>query len=215
MLFWGGRVDVRPNRVAGQLDLVRREEAFHAVVGHADLFGSFGQQLVGQACVGILLLNEARNAHSAGGPQGGSTGVSADTDHDVGLEVAENLTRTAQALPQFEGKGQVGQGKFALQTCDRETLNRVSGSRDAFHFHFSFGSDKQNFSFWIQFSDAVSNRQGREDVAARTAAAYDDFSGVSVLFHSSAFFAFSSFSLLISMVRLMDRMIPKAALIRM
>ena len=49
-------------RIARHHDAVGRKEAFHSLVGHAYFLCCLTQYLIGLACKGILLLNEAGNS---------------------------------------------------------------------------------------------------------------------------------------------------------
>ena len=69
--------EVLPYGVAGHDDFIGREELLHAFVGHADFARLLGQQFVGDAGVGVLLLYQGGDAHHAGGLQRGSTGIAA------------------------------------------------------------------------------------------------------------------------------------------
>ena len=52
----GGIQQVLTHRVTREFDLLFREEAFHALIGHTDAGSLLGKQLIGDASIRVLLL---------------------------------------------------------------------------------------------------------------------------------------------------------------
>ena len=71
-----------------------REKALHALVSYADAPGPRCEQLVRNARIGILLLNQRRNAHPLRAPQHRSAGVSPEADGHIGIAVGIDRMKT-------------------------------------------------------------------------------------------------------------------------
>ena len=92
---------VLTHRVAREYDFVGREEVLHALIGHTDLAGTLGEQLIRYTGERVLLLYQDRNTHLAGSLQGRAAGKSAYAHSYLWLEVLDDLTRHPQTLGQF------------------------------------------------------------------------------------------------------------------
>ena len=63
--------------------------------------------------------------------------------------------------------------RMALHPDDREADDPVARGRDLFHLHLAGGTDEEDLRVRVQFLQLVRDRDGREDVSARAAAADD------------------------------------------
>ena len=169
--------DFLADGVAAHHDLVGREETLHPFVRDADLLHPFPQHLVRQAGEAVLLLDEGGNLHPGRGEEQGSAGIAAYADGDVRPELADEFLRHRHAPEHPERHldivDDVLQVQLALHAHDRETDDPVAGRRDFFHLHLAGGPDEEDLRFRIQFLQFVRNRDGREDVPSRAAAADD------------------------------------------
>ena len=169
--------DLLADGVAAHHDPVGREEAFHALVGHADLLHPLPEQFVRQAGEAVLLLDQGGDFHSRRGPEQGGAGVAAHADDDVRLEFADELLRHRHALQHPEGHldvvDDVLQVQLALHPDDGEADDPVAGRRHLLHLHLAGGADEEDFRVRVQFLQFVRDRDGREDVSARAASADD------------------------------------------
>ena len=169
-----GRGDLLADGIAGEQDAVGREEFLHPLVGRADAGGAFRQDLVGQARIRILLLQQAGDTLVRGAPKQRSAGEAADADRYVGLERLEDFSGFADALDHLEGKREVLGRKRTLEPGYGQADDLVACGGYAFHLHFPFGADEQDFRLRADFLDGVRNGKGGEDVSAGSAAADDD-----------------------------------------
>ena len=80
-------------------NLVGREETLHSLVSHTDLGGFLGQQLVGNTCVWVLLLNQAGDTHGGSLVKGRTAGITANTYSYLRLKILDNLLGHTLALP--------------------------------------------------------------------------------------------------------------------
>ena len=171
-------VDLGPDRVAAEDDLLLREESFHPVVGHADAVDAPAQDLVGQPGKAVLLLDQGGNVPARGLPEQGGAGIAAHAHGDVRLEAVDDLAGLAQAARHLGGDAQVVADPFpvqlALEPGDGQAHDFVAGGRDLLHLHPPFGADEEDFGLRIGFPEFAGDRDGGEDVAARAAAADDD-----------------------------------------
>ena len=176
-----GRGDFLADGVAAQDDLVRREEAFHALVRHADALDLLAEHLVGHAGEAVLLLDQRRDMQLGGGLQQGSAGIAADADGDVGLEVADDFPRLAEAGEQLERHldvvEEVAERQLALESRHGEADDLVARGGHLLHLHLAVGADEEDFVLRAEFPELVGDGHGREDVASRAAAADDDSKG--------------------------------------
>ena len=173
---WRGG-DFLADGVAAHHDPVRREEAFHSLVGDADLLHPLPEELVRQAGEAVLLLDEGGDLHPRRSPEQGRARVAAHADDDVRLELPDELFRHRHAFQHSERHlevvDDVFQVQLALHPDDREADDLVAGGRHLLHFHLAGGADEEDFRVRVQFLQFVRDRDGREDMAARAAAADD------------------------------------------
>ena len=112
-------LNVSTDRIAGKDQLVGRKETLHALVGHTDAVCTPRESLVGESCIGVLLLQKCGVAHTLGHAERWLAGKAPDTDNNIGLETAQNAAHYAAAAQHLEGQLQVldniGQGELALQ----------------------------------------------------------------------------------------------------
>ena len=173
-----GRVYVVAQRVAGKDYLLCREKPLHTVVGHANLLHVGGEFAVGEAGVGVLLLNQAGDAHLGGRHQKGGAGIAPDSHSHVGLEVAQYAAGLYNAGQNLERKHQILKRKLALQARHGKAYNLVARLGHALHLHFALGPYKQYLAFGILCPEGVSNGNRRENVAAGAASAYYESSHI-------------------------------------
>ena len=150
------------------------EKAFHALIGHTDAIGFGRQQLVGHSGIGVLLLQQGGDALFLSLLEHGTAGITANADGDIGLEILEDITRQAHALEQPRQDRHIAQQVLAVKTAHGQADDIIARSGHFFHFHSSLGTHKQDSCFRVTAAHLVGNRQGREDVASRTAAAHQD-----------------------------------------
>ena len=156
--------------VARQHDLLLREETLHPVVGHADAMRPPGQDLVGHAGVGVLLLNHGRHPHPLGGPEHGSRGIAAETHRDVGAEIADRPAGFRDALHHLEGYGEVVPVHPPLQPGDRQPHDPVAQRRDLLHLHLALGPHEEDLHPVAPLAfQRLGDRHGRVDMSARSA----------------------------------------------
>ena len=134
-----------PHGVACHHYFIGREEAFHAVVGHAYALCRFGKQLVGHSGIRVLLLYECGYAHLCGGLQRGAAGVSAHSHYGIGLEVGYDFACHALAFPYLPQHPYVFQRVFTVETLDGQTLDGVSGIGHTLHLHASLCTHEEYF----------------------------------------------------------------------
>ena len=162
------------NGISRQHQAVGREKSLHTLVGNADFLGFLAQNHIRFSGKGILFLNQVGNTHTASRLQRRKTGVSTHTDSHVGLKFADDFAHHSVALPHFVGQRDVFQQIRTVETANRQSFDVVARRRYALHFHPSLGTDKQNFRLRLLFPDGIGNRDGRKNVAARSASADDD-----------------------------------------
>ncbi len=129
------------------------------------------QQLVGDAGVGVLLLEQSRHAGALRGLECRPRCVAAHADGNVGLKLAHYPTRYAYALPQLEEHGDVAPQAFAVEATDRQADDFVTGGGYTFHFHAVFGTDKEDVGIGVASFYGVGDRQCRENMSPGASAA--------------------------------------------
>ena len=175
LLASDGRVEqCLAHRVAGQHDLLCGEEALHAFIGHADLARFLGQQLVGDAGVAVLLLDETGDAHVGRLVERRTAGIAAHADSYLRLELLDDGLGHALALPDLKEHFYVLQQVLAVETHDRQPLDVVARLGHTLHLHATFGTDEQYLSVGTQLADGIGYRDGGKDVTAGSTAADDD-----------------------------------------
>ena len=164
--------------IAAEDDFLLREESLHSLVGHADAPGLLSEDLVGESGKSVLLLDQRRNSHPGGRPEQGSAGIAAHADGDVRLEFADNPARLAHASEHLEGCLDVIDDilpvQLSLESHNGESDDFIAGSRHFLHFHLAFGTDEKDFALRVEFPHLVGNRDGRENMPSRAAAADND-----------------------------------------
>ena len=164
---------VAPDGIAGKHNLFGREKALHAFIGHTDAVGLSGQQFVGHAGIGVLLLQQGGNALFLSRLEHRSAGITAHADGDVGLEVLEDFLGQTHALEQPGDHLDVTQQVLTVKAAHGQTDDIVPGSRDSFHLHASLGADKEDAGIREAALHFVGNGQGGENVAAGAATAHE------------------------------------------
>ena len=127
---------------------------------------------VGDAGVGVLLLDEGRYVHLLRHHQRGSRGVSAYTHHDVGTEIAYDFFSLAAAFHQFPQHLEVAPQALAVEAHHLQAFYIVACGGHALHLHAPLGSHKEYFYIGVAPAQRVGYGQCREYVATGTAAAY-------------------------------------------
>ena len=163
------------DRVAGEDDLLLREEPLHTLVGHADLLGALGQQLVGDAGKGVLLLQQRGDAHIGCHIQRRAAGIASHPDGYVGTELLDDLAGDVLALQHLPQHRHILEQVLAVEPCYGQALDLVACSRHTLHFHAPLSADEQYGRFGLDGSYGIGDAQRREDVSACAAAA-DDYS---------------------------------------
>ena len=166
--------------IAGEAYAVGREETLHAFIGHADAAGAFGQQLVGDAGIGVLFLQQRGDSYFLGHVESGSAGISAHAYGHGGPEVGDNAAGEPAALEKFEEYGEILPPLLPVEAGHGQTFDVVACGGDALHFHASFGTDKKYLCIRAFGAYGVGNGNGGKDVSACSAAADDD---PKLLFH--------------------------------
>ena len=96
---------------------------------------------------------------------------------DVGAEFVDHASGLAQAGGHLAGDLQVVAGvlqcELSLQADHRQADDLIARRRDLLHLHLAFGTDEEDLGLGIHFLELVRDRDGREDVPARAAAADD------------------------------------------
>ena len=150
------------------------EEPLHALVGHADLAGFLGQQLVGDTGIGVLLLDEARDTHVGAFVECGTAGIATHAHCHHGAELADDLLGQALALPYLVEHCDIAQQVLAVETANRQTLDVISCGGHALHLHASFCPYEENLGIGPFHLDGISNGDGREDVSPCASSADND-----------------------------------------
>ena len=105
--------------IARHHDFVLRKEAFHIVIGHANLRGLLCQELIGHAGIGVLLLYEARNAFGRTHIERGATGETTHSHSGHRLEILDDALGHTFALPYFEQHDDIFQQVFPVEAANR------------------------------------------------------------------------------------------------
>ena len=87
----GGIEQILTHGVTRQDDLVCREKALHALVGHTDFRCLCRKRLIGQSGIAILLLDKRRNAQAVGSPKSSAAGITTHADSHVWTELTQHL----------------------------------------------------------------------------------------------------------------------------
>ena len=160
--------------VARLYDFVGREEAFHAVVGHAYTVNLLGEYLVRHAGIRVLLLYEAWNAPLGALVKHGATGVTAHPDGSHRPEVAYYLLGHTLAFPYLEEHGYVLQHVLPVEAADGQADDTVSRVGHALHLHTPESAHEKDVGVGILGPYGVGYGNGGEYMASRTASADDD-----------------------------------------
>lgn len=175
VLFGNGCVhDILSDRVSGHDDFVGGEEALHAFVSHADLAGLLCQQLVSDAGIAVLLLNETWDTHAGAYVQRRSAGVTTHSDSHHRLEVFDNFLCHPLALPNLEEHCDVFQKMLTVETADGQAFDVVACRGNPLHLHASQSTHELDFGTGIFGFDGIGDRDCREDMASCASAADDD-----------------------------------------
>ena len=162
------------DRVSRQDDFLFREKTLHSVVSHTNLIGPLGQQLIGHSGIRILLLYQCGDSHRLGHIQRGTAGIASYSHGRHRPEITDNLPRHPAAFPNLEKHGNILQQMLAVETANRQCLDRITGSRNTLHLHPPFGSDEQYLGFRMLRFDGIRNGHGREYMSARSSSAHDN-----------------------------------------
>ena len=82
--------------ITRQYDLILWEEALHIGIGDTDARSTTCEEFIRNACVGVLLLDECRDAKALCGLERRCTRIAPYPDDDLGLEVSDNISRRDQ-----------------------------------------------------------------------------------------------------------------------
>ena len=171
-----GSGEATAQRIARQHDPIGGEKALHALVGYADAPGPRCKQLVRNARIGVLLLNQRRNAHPLRAPQHRSAGVPPEADDHIGPEAADHPSSLDQRREHLGWNGQVAQRQPPLQSRHGQADDRIAKRRHLLHFHLALGPDEQDVHAVAQpASERLGDGDGRIDMASRASAAQYDF----------------------------------------
>ena len=162
--------EVLADGVAGEDDLIGREETVHAFVGHTDLGGFVFEDLVGDPGKAVLLLEEDGDAHLGCGPHGCTGGVAADADTDVGLEVTDDRTDLTQGLDEVDEDGDILPGLGAVEAADREADDAIARLGDTLHLHAPEGTDEEDIRLGVELLEGVGNTDCGENMSSGPAA---------------------------------------------
>ena len=150
------------------------EEALHAFIGYTDALGFLGQEFVGHARIGVLLLQERGDAHFLRHVERWATGVAPHPNRHLRPKFAHNFPREATALHEFNQNRHVAPEVLAVEACHRKALDFIARSGNTLHLHTAFSSHKQDFSRRRDFAYGIGDGHGWEDMTSRTATADDD-----------------------------------------
>ena len=170
--------DISSQGIAREVDLLGREPLVEVVVGHTDGLGFLTHVAVGLARIGVLLLDDGRDAQPVGGFQRGTAGETTHTNNHIGMETLQDAACLAQATDEFEGQAECREvfGKSA----DPQTLDRITRLGHALHLHAALRTDKEDVDLGESPLQGIRNGNGGKDVAARATTTNHDFQ---VLFH--------------------------------
>ena len=163
-------------RIARQHDPIGREKALHALVGYTDAPGPRREQLVRNARIGVLLLNQRRNAHPLRAPQHRSAGVPPEADDHIGPEAADHPSSLDQRREHLGWNGQVAQRQPPLQSRHGQADDRIAKRRHLLHLHLALGPDEQDVQTVVQPApERLGDGDGRIDMPSGASAAQYDF----------------------------------------
>ena len=170
----GLRKDLRPHWVAHHDGLFGGTQLLHGG-GHSgkDDVHVRGQQLIGHAGEGVLLVQSGLDAHFGGAAHHRAGDVTAAADDEVGLDVPHHL------LGHRAGQGQIPQGdEVPLDVVERELpleagdLDVVEGVARLGHqpvFHSLFPAREVDLGAGVCFFQCTGNGQRGVDMAGRAA----------------------------------------------
>ncbi len=162
-------------RVARHHYLFRFEETLHALVGDAYAFGSSADDFVHETCIGVLLLNDGRDAHALCHPDYRCARISAEARHYVGTERLDYGPRTTQRPHHLQRQCEVAQRELALQTRDGQTHYAIAQTGNRLHLHFALRSDEKYLHIVAETAfQRLCDRHRRINMAARSAARKND-----------------------------------------
>ena len=133
----------RTKRITRLDYLVGLEEALHTVVCNADALRLAAHNLIDQTCIGVLLLNNGRNAHTLCNPQYRRTCIATKANHNIGLKLLDDATRTTQAAEQEYRQREIFERHTTLKAHNRQTLDFVAGLWHCRHLHLADRADKE------------------------------------------------------------------------
>ena len=171
------------DRVAGHDDFLCGEELLHAFVGNAYFTGFLGKQLVGDACIRVLLLYQSRYSHHSRRFQGRAAGIAAYAYRHLRTELLDDSARFPLAARQFHQYGKVLPQVFAVETRYGQTDNLVTGIGYTLHLHTPFCAYKQDFRIGTQLLNRVGDGYSRENVSACAATADNNARLAILCFH--------------------------------
>ena len=104
----------------------------------------------------------------------GSAGIASDPDGNLRSEVFDDAAGEPTTFEDFEKHGHVLQQVLAVESRNGKSLDFVTCSRNALHFHASFRTDEKDFCIGAFGFDFVGYGNGGKDVTTGSAAADDD-----------------------------------------
>ena len=108
-------LDGGANRVARQDDLILGEEALHLGIGDADLRRPPREELIRHARIGVLLLDERRDAEALSGLERRGTGIAPHADDDLGLELTDEVAGRDERTEEVLEHAEVSPDALAIQ----------------------------------------------------------------------------------------------------
>ncbi len=174
------RGEVTAKRVTGEHETVGGKEAIHTLVSNANLTGTFSQQFVCEARVGVLFLDNGGNAQRLGSAQNRSRSVTTEPNHDVGPETTNNLSGEPKATNDLEGQQKVTGVELTVEPVGGKTLDGVTQSGDLLHLHLTKSTDEQQLDIATEPTPkSLGNCNSGVDVTTGTT------TGQNYLFHSN------------------------------
>ena len=169
-----GRDHLAADRQAGDDRRVLALDAFLGVFGrqHDDI-DHFGKGFIGDARVGVLLMDRSRNAQFRGGPDDRSAHVAAKADGGIGLVFFDEFFRLDAGREHLDQRGAVSldvvPGEAAVKAADVDRREIESGLRDQSRLHMGRGPDEEDLDLVaVLFTDLPRHSQRRVDVSAGT-----------------------------------------------
>ena len=166
--------DLRPHRVAHNAGLFRRAQLLHGG-GHRGKndVHVLGQQLVGHAGEGVLLVDGGADAHFRGTAHHRPADIAAAADDQVGLELPQHLFRPGprqrQMIHRLHVAGDVLGGELSLDAVDLDMVEGIARLGDQAVFHAFPAAGKVDLGVRPVGLDGSRDGKRRVDVAGGAA----------------------------------------------